>query len=143
MNCRVIFGYPSCGEGCTNRHALLSVDAVALTIRVGQDEPIVLTSDEVVEIRVEGGRFMSAALMVEHVAFNKIGNVVLIPEDGTCEQLLAEIARAGFRPNAKPGVPWEPGQPFPYEEIGDGETPSGDGTQRRPSRRGSPPTLAD
>lgn len=125
MNSRVIFGYPSHGEGGINRYALLSVDAGALTIRVEQDEPVVLTPDEVVEIRIEGGRFTSAALIVEHVAFNKTGNVVLTPGDRTCAQLLAEIARAGFRPSAKPGVPWEPGQPFPYEEIEDGEAQQG------------------
>ena len=125
MNCRVIFGYPSHGEGGMNRYALLSVDAGALTIRVEQDEPVVLSPDEVVEIRVEGGRFTSAALIVEHVAFNKIGNVVLTPGDRTCAQLLAEIAKAGFRPSAKPGVPWEPGQPFPYEEIENGEAQQG------------------
>ena len=132
MNCRVIFGYPSHGEGGMNRYALLSVDAGALTIRVEQDEPVVLPPDEVVEIRVEGGRFTSAALIVEHVAFNKIGNVVLTPGDRTCAQLLAEIARAGFQPSAKPGVPWEPGQPFPHEEIEDGEAQQGGETPAPP-----------
>ena len=131
MNGRVIFGYPSCGEGGMRRYATLSADAAALTIRVERDEPVVLTPDEVVEIRVEGGRFRTAALIVEHVAFNKIGNVILIPGDGTCEQLQDGIARAGFRPSAKPGVPWEPGQPFPYEEIGDGEAQQGVPVHRR------------
>lgn len=109
-----------------NRYVLVSADAGTLTIRAEQDAPVVLTPDEVVEIRIEGGRFTSAAVIVEHVAFNKLGNVILTPRDGTCEQLLAGIARAGFRPNAKPGVPWEPGQPFPPEEIEAGEAQQGD-----------------
>ena len=118
MNYRqVIFGYRDHGENPRDRHAWLSVTAESLVIRVENDEPIVLTPDEVVEIYIEGGRFMSAALIVEHVAFNKIGNVILIPEDGTCELLLQEIKMTGFCPKAPPAVPWEPGQPFPFQEI--------------------------
>ena len=78
---RVIFGYRDHGEGARDCHAWLSVTAKSLVLRIENDEPMVLTPDEVVEFYVEGGRFMSAALIIEHVAFNKIGNIILIPED--------------------------------------------------------------
>ena len=81
-----------------------------------------LTPDEVVELRIEGGRIMSAALIVEHVAFNKIGNVILVPEDGTCDALLSEINRSGFCPNAEPAIPWLPGRPPPFLETEDDAT---------------------
>lgn len=118
MNGRqVIFGYREHGENPIDRHAWLSATAESLVIRVEKDDPIVLTPDEVVEIYIEGGRIMSAALIVEHIAFNKVGNVILIPENGTCKTLLQEIEMSGFRPKAPPAIPWEPGQPFPFQEI--------------------------
>lgn len=112
-------GHPNAAEGYHPRCALLSVTTEVLVLAIEKDAPIVFTPDEVVGFRIDRGGWIWSAvvLIVDHVAFDRIGNVSLTPEDGTCEQLLAEIKRTGFCPKAQPGVPWEPGQPFPLEEI--------------------------
>ena len=88
-----------------------------LTLARRGSPTVVLTPDEVVDVRIDGRiPFVTQAIVVEHVAFEKIGSVFLDPVGTTCRKLLEEIKRIGFQPKAEPGVPWESGQPFPFEE---------------------------
>ena len=114
MMCAVILGYRGGDDPGTS--AWMSVSKDTLVLKGLHEESFVFTPDEVVEIRIEGGWFMSEALIIDHVLFEKIPyNVVVSPRDESCELLLARIRMAGFHPKARPMIPWDPPEsPSPF-----------------------------
>ena len=99
--------------------AVLIADAAKLVLKPHGHPDIVLLPDEVVAFDIDGSR----VIIVDHVAFDKVGNVSFAPIDLqnagysglSCRDLLDAILGTGFHPSSKPGVPWIPGQPFPSE----------------------------
>jgi hypothetical protein len=99
--------------------AVLIVDAGKLVLKPQGHPDIVLSPDEVVAFDIDHSR----GVIVDHVAFDKVGNVSFAPADLqnvgysglSCRDLLDAILGTGFQPSAKPGIPWIPGQPFPSE----------------------------
>ena len=98
--------------------ARITVTATGLTISEAGREPITLTADEVVSIEIEGWiPLITKSIVVRHVAFNKIGDVVLVPLQMSCRTVLDGILMAGFIPKAEPAVEWIPGQPPPWVKL--------------------------
>lgn len=91
--------------------AVLRVAPDRLTIMDSRSPPIILTPDEVISIDVEGLiPFLTQNIRVNHVAFDKTGDVVFIPVLKSCRSLCQEIREIGFAPKAKAAQPVEPGQ---------------------------------
>ena len=107
---RISWGYPSGAAEAGHRHGVLGIGRDRLVIRLeGGSEPILLRDDQVVSIRSEGHALLrDQVILVEHTAYNTIGNVAFRPLDGSIQQLLQEIHAHGFRPSAKPGLEWNP-----------------------------------
>jgi len=119
VNYDVNLGYPVGGD-CGQQRAILTVSREKLVLKPYGEESIAFAPHEVVEFRLDGMiPFLTQAIVIEHVAYGRIGSVAFYPDSGTCKQLLAEIKLLGFTPSGTLGVPWEPGQPFPYEELED------------------------
>ena len=115
MMCAVILGYR--GGDDPGTPAWISVSKDALILKCFHDEEsFVFTPEDVVEIRIVHSWFMSEALIIDHVLFEKMRyNVVVSPSGESCELLLARIRMAGFLPKAQPMIPWEPPEsPSPF-----------------------------
>ena len=100
--------------------ARIAVTATAFTISEVGREPITLTPEEVVSIEIKGWiPLITKSIVVRHVAFNKIGDVVLVPLQMSCRTVLDGIRTGGFIPKAEPAVEWIPGQPPPWVKLGE------------------------
>ena len=65
--------------------AKIADTATAFTISEVGREPITLTPEEVVSIEIKGWiPLITKSIVVRHVAFNKIGDVVLVPLQMSC-----------------------------------------------------------
>ena len=116
MDYEIHLGYPGGdGQGGGSQHALLKVTRDQLVLNPDGRDAVVLRPEEVVEFRLDGKiPHITQAIVLDHVAFDKIGNVVFFPLGETCKQFLSEIRLIGFTPTAMPAIPWEPGMPPPW-----------------------------
>lgn len=106
----IAWGYPSGAAEVGRRHGALGIGSDRLEIRLdGDSEPVILKDDEVVSIRSEGVALLrNQAIVVDHTAYNTIGNVIFLPLELSIQQLLRQIHNHGFKPSAKPGLEWNP-----------------------------------
>ena len=107
---KIAWGYPSGAAEVGHQHGVLGISSDRFEIRLdGNREPVILKDDEVVSIRSEGVALLrNQVIIVDHTAYNTIGNVIFRPLEGSIQQLLEQIYTHGFRPSAKPGVEWNP-----------------------------------
>ena len=101
FTCNILLGYdPEFAVPAT-----LTATATELVIKEVGCNPVTLTPNEVVSFDVEGWiPFVTQVVLVRHVAFNKIGKVVMMPTLSTCRKMIAGIRTAGFIPQAAPRV---------------------------------------
>ncbi len=94
--------------------AVLGVTPQALTLTTVAGEPLVtLLPSEVVAISKIP---LTRGLVIDHIAFDKIGTVELFAVDESPELLLQRIRCIGFIPQAEEAREWDPTQGPPPAE---------------------------
>ena len=107
---KISWGYPRGAAEVGRQLGVLGISRDRLEIRLeGNREPVILKDDEVVSIRSEGVALLrNQVIIVDHTAYNTIGNVIFLPLELSIQQLLQQIHILGFKPAAKPVLEWNP-----------------------------------
>lgn len=107
---KIAWGCPGGAAEVGRQLGVLGISRDRLEIRLeGNCEPVILKDDEVVSIRSDAVALLrNPVIMVDHTAYNTIGNVIFLPLELSVQQLLQQIHIHGFRPSAKPGLEWNP-----------------------------------
>ena len=107
---KISWGYPSGAAEVGRQLGVLGISSDRLEIRLdGNREPVILKDDEVVSIRSEGVALLrNQVIIVDHTAYNTIGNVNFLPLELSIQQLLQQIHILGFNPAVKPVLAWNP-----------------------------------
>ncbi|WFB35087.1 hypothetical protein P3T73_13050 [Kiritimatiellota bacterium B12222] len=120
---QVRLGYPGKGEDGSCETAILTVTADHLALKSEHRPRLEMFNTEIVEFKIDGLLpFLWQAIVVEHVAFEKIGTLVFHPTGMSCRNLLRKIKKVGFQPEATPAVAWKQGQLFPIDLEKDNDT---------------------
>ena len=131
---KIAWGYPRGATDVGRQLGVFGVSGDRLEIRLdGNREPVILKDDEVVSIRCEGVALLrNQVIIVDHTAYNTIGNVIFLPLELPTQQLLQQIQIHGFKPAAKPVLEWNPAWGTPEandaQQGGPADPPQGVGS---------------
>ena len=112
---KISWGYPRGAAEVGRQLGVLGISSDRLEIRLdGNREPVILKDDAVVSISSEGVALLhNQVIIVDHTAYNTIGNIIFLPLEISTHQLLQQIHILGFKPAAKPGLEWNPAWGIP------------------------------